>query len=54
MATIYVTYTVYRPNSGEVITEATREPIEAGGSYQAEQVLKARYSGLEVVIRSTS
>ena len=54
MSTIYVTYTVYRPNSGEVITEATREPVNAISSYQAEQVIRAKFSGLEVVIRSTS
>lgn len=45
-----VTYTVYRPGSGEVLSEGTM-PVDVTTSYQAEQTVKAMFSGSEVLIR---
>jgi hypothetical protein len=52
MSTIYVTFTAYRPNSSEIITEG-RVPIQASNAYQAIETVKAMYPTLEVVIRGT-
>jgi hypothetical protein len=50
MTTFYVTYTVYRQGSSEVVTEGEM-PINATTNYQAEQAVKAMFSGNEVVLR---
>lgn len=52
MATYYVTYTVYRPGSSEVITEG-QMPINASTNYQAEQAVMAMFQPNEVVLRGT-
>lgn len=50
MATFYVTYTVYRQGSSEVISEGEM-PVNTSTSYMAEQTVKAMFAGNEVVLR---
>ena len=52
MATYYVSYTVYRPGSSEVISEG-QMPINSSTNYQAEQAVKAMFQPNEVVLRGT-
>ena len=51
--TYNVTYTAYRPGSGEVISEGVM-PIQTSSAYLAEQTVKAMFSNLEVIIRYTN
>jgi len=53
MNTYKVTYTAYEMNSCMVISEGAME-INAQTSWQAEQAVKAIFSGLEVMIRYTN
>jgi len=51
--TYNVTYTAYRPGSGEVISEGVM-PIQTSSAYLAEQAVKAMFNGAEVIIRYTN
>ena len=48
-----VTYTAYEKNSCMVVSEGTME-INTSSAYQAEQVVKAIFNSLDVVIRYTN
>ena len=50
MSIFNVNYTVYRPNSGEVLSEGTI-PVNTSTSYQAEQTVKAMFGINDVMIR---
>jgi hypothetical protein len=53
MNTYKVTYTAYEKNSCLVVSEGVME-INTSSSYQAEQAVKAIFSGLDVMIRYTN
>ena len=53
MSVYNVTYTVYRPGSGEVLSEGTM-PINTSSAYMAEQTVKTMFGSAEVVIRYTN
>jgi len=47
-----VTYTAYEKGSCMVVSEGVM-PVHTSSSYQAEETVKAMFSGLEVIIRYT-
>ena len=51
--TYNVTYTAYRPGSGEVISEGVI-PIQTTSAYMAEQAVKEMFNSSEVIIRYTN
>ena len=53
MSIFKVTYTAYQKNSCMVVSEGTMD-INTSKAYQAEQAVKAMFSGLDVVIRYTN
>jgi hypothetical protein len=53
MNTYKVTYTAYEKNGCLVVSEGVME-INTSSSYQAEQAVKAIFSGLDVMIRYTN
>jgi hypothetical protein len=53
MNTYKVTYTAYEKNSCLVVSEGVMD-INTSSSYQAEQAVKAIFSGLDVMIRYTN
>ena len=53
MAKYKVTYTAYKKGSCMVASEGVIE-LDTTSSWQAEQTVKAMFSGLEVIIRYTN
>ena len=53
MSTYKVTYTAYSKGSNEVVSEGIME-INTSTAYQADQAVKAIFSGLDVIIRYTN
>jgi len=53
MSVVYVSFTAYRPGTTEIITEG-RIPVQSISSVTAQEVVRAMYPGLDVVIRSTT
>ena len=53
MKTYKVTYTAYEKGSCMVVSDGVME-VNTESSWQAEQTVKAMFSGLEVIIRYTN
>ena len=53
MRTYKVTYTAYEKGSCMVVSDGVME-VNTESSWQAEQTVKAMFSGLEVIIRYTN
>ena len=50
---INVTYTAYEPGTGNVMAEGTM-PIQGSNYWVAENTVRAMFSSLEVIIRSST
>jgi hypothetical protein len=50
---VNVTYTAYEKGTSNIVAEGTI-PVQGSNAYQAENTVRAMFSGLEVCIRSSN